>query len=92
MKKETKGKLINAFDEVEFMKSDIGKNSLLLLIAGFIMLIGGLIGFFIVLDNEVSKESALNLLSILFIITVCGAFFGGIYLGQIRHYILTKKK
>lgn len=94
MDKKIKKNLKNAFDDIEdykdFGKSEVGKNSIIFLICGLIMVFGGAVGYFIVLGNEV-KEQAYDLLSLLFFVSILGAFFGGIYLGQIRHYHLTKK-
>ena len=95
MDKKVKENLKNAFDDVEdykdFGKSEIGKNSLIFLISGLIMVFGGAAGYFIVLGNEVFKQ-AYDLLSLLFFVSILGAFFGGIYLGQVRHFHLTRKK
>ena len=95
MDKKVKENLKNAFDDIEaykdFGKSEIGKSSIIFLVCGLIMLFGGAIGFFIVLGNEISKQ-AYDLLSLLFFVSILGAFFGGIYLGQVRHFHLTRKK
>ena len=95
MKKSTKENIKSLFDDVEdykdFKKSEIGKSSFWFLLSGSIMLVGGIIGFFIVLSNEVSDQ-AYDLLSLLFFITVLGAYFSGLHLGQARYYYLSKKK
>lgn len=94
MDKKTKENLKNAFDDVEaykdFEKSDVGKKSLIFLILGLIMGLGGMIWYFIVLKNHTTSDQSYDLLSLIFLISWLGSAFGGLYLGQVRHHYLTK--
>ena len=94
MDKKIKENLKNAFDDVEaykdFEKSDIGKKSLIFLVLGLIMGLGGMIWYFIILKNHVSSDQSYDLLSLLFSLSWLGAIFGGLYLGQVRHHYLAK--
>ena len=94
MDKKTKENLKKAFDDVEnykdFRKSEIGKSSIIFLILGLFMGIGGVVWYLIILKDNVVSNQSYDLLSLVYFISWLGAMFGGLYLGQIRHYHLSK--
>jgi len=95
MDKKTKENLKKTFGDVEaykdFEKSDVGKKSLIFLILGLIMGLGGMIWYLIVLKNHTTSDQSSDLLLLIFFVSWIGAYLGGLYLGQVRHHYLTKE-